>query len=168
MTKTVAGKKGSLALKPLCKSSQETVLPSLPALQERKDGLMRDLSAPTRKRLAALGAVRVRSSSRSAGDDLERGEELSSGEVPPLRAQFGGSPQASGEVALDEGGDTFDSGALELTPGSQLQQRSVGGVRGWEGLSTDPRQLSVGSRTGSAVRFVSHVRSESGSQYPLH
>lgn len=130
---------------------------------------MQNLSAPTRKRLAALGAVRARSSSRSAMGDLERGEELSSGEVPPLRSQYGGSPQASGEVGLDEGGDTFDSGALELTPSSQLHQRSVGGgVRGWEGLNADPRQLSVGSRSGSAVRFVSHVRSESGSQYPLH
>lgn len=126
---------------------------------------MADLSAPTRKRLAALGAVRNRSSSRS-GADLERGEELSSGEVPPLRAQYGGSPHASGEMAVDEGGDTFDAGGPLDTPGaSGLHQRS--GVRGWEGLA-DPRQLSVGSRANSAVRFVSHVRSESGSQYPLH
>lgn len=128
---------------------------------------MRDLSAPTRKRLAALGAVRARSSSRSAAAaDLDLGaDDLSSGEVPPLRAQYGsGSPQASGEAA-DEGDGTFDAGTLEMTGSNSLHQRGSA-VRGWEGL-TDPRQLSVGSRTGSAVRFVSHVRSESGSQYPL-
>lgn len=128
---------------------------------------MRDLSAPTRKRLAALGAVRQRSSSRSGPADLERGGDdgLSSGDVPPLRAQYGGSPQASGEMP-DEGGDTFDaSGSLELTSG-RVPSRSAG-ARGWEALQ-DPAGLAVVQRQGSAVRFVSHVRSESGSQYPLH
>lgn len=130
---------------------------------------MRDLSAPTRKRLAALGAVRYRSSSRSGGaladlehggDDVLSSGEMVSGEVPPLRAQYGsGSPQASGEV--DDGGDTFDAGAVELTSGG-LQQHQ--GVRGWEGLDDQP---VLGSRSGS-VRFSRHVRSESGSQYPLH
>lgn len=124
---------------------------------------MRDLSAPTRKRLAALGAVRMRSSSRSAAD-LERGGGDGSGDVPPLRAQYGsGSPQASGEAAEDDG-DVFDAGALELSSG-RAPSRSAG-ARGWEALQ-DPAGLTVVPRSGSAVRFVSHVRSESGSQYPL-
>lgn len=126
---------------------------------------MHDLSAPTRRRLVALGAVRFRSSSRSAGDLERGGDAQSSGDVPPLRAQYGsGSPQLSGEA--DDDNDTFDTGGVELTP-NMHQQRS--GVRGWEGLDQggDPA-LAVVQRQGSAVRFVSHVRSESGSQYPLH
>lgn len=126
--------------------------------KERKDGLMKDMSGPTRKRLTELGTVRQRSNSKSAAADPERGgelgeDELSSGEVPPLRAQYGSTSMQhwpNGEADSLEGRGSGGSNlATDLPPLPP---------RGWEGLAT--RQTSV-------VRFASHARSASGTQYPL-
>jgi hypothetical protein len=118
--------------------------------QERKDGLMGDLSAPTRARLAELGTVRLRAvaSKVSQGNaDLERGEdEESSGHTSTLRARYGGgaSPQPSGGI---EDGET--DGVAELA--------QAGGA-GWHGPP---------ARSASSVRFAKHARSASGTDYPL-
>lgn len=129
-------------------------------LQERKDGLMRDLSVPTRQRLADLGTVRQRSNSRPAAmTDLERAEdELSSGEVPPLRAQYG-----SATMQNWQSGESDGSLVARGSGGSQPQQHGSAELaplplRNWEGLTA--RQTSV-------VRFATHARSASGTQYPL-
>ena len=111
---------------------------------------MSDLSAPTRHRLAELGTVRLRSSKAAA--DLERGTDgFSSSEVPPLRAQYGSgaSQQLSGE-ADGEGLDTVDMRSFPQQPGGNLQE--------WDAL---------GARPSSVVRFATHARSASGTQYPL-
>lgn len=119
---------------------------------------MKDMSGPTRKRLTELGTVRQRSNSKSAAADPERGgelgeDELSSGEVPPLRAQYGSTSMQhwpNGEADSLEGRGSGGSNlATDLPPLPP---------RGWEGLAT--RQTSV-------VRFASHARSASGTQYPL-
>lgn len=118
---------------------------------------MRDLSAPTRKRLAELGTVRARHSSKTAAHgDPERGGELeleNSGE-PPLRAQYGSSTSAAVR--------DWQSGAadgLEARGSSGEQQDGVGQMRGpWDGLA---------ARSSSVVRFASHARSASGTQFPL-
>ena len=142
--------------------------------QERKDGLMHNLSAPTRKRLAELGTVRQRGSGRSgAGADLERGSDDGlSGELPPLRAQYGGSmtsqQQQHSPSAMDgleqhnSGGSQL--GELEMSGGSfGRQQRGAeqatpaGSMREWD---------TLGGRS-SSVRFASHARSASGTTYPL-
>jgi hypothetical protein len=123
-------------------------------VQERKDGLMRDLSAPTRKRLSELGVVRMRS---KAGLDLERGgDEHSSGETPHLRGQHG-STQFSGE-ADDEARDTVGS-SLDVAGGFDPDMPPPPGqMREWDALS---------GRSPSMVRFAAHTRSASGTTYPL-
>lgn len=122
--------------------------------KERKDGLMRDLSAPTRKRLSELGVVRMRS---KAGLDLERGgDEHSSGETPHLRGQHG-STQFSGE-ADDEARDTVGS-SLDVAGGFDPDMPPPPGqMREWDALS---------GRSPSMVRFAAHTRSASGTTYPL-
>ena len=117
-------------------------------VQERKDGLMHNLSAPTRKRLAELGTVRQRASGRaSAGADLERGSEDGlSGELPPLRAQYGGSmtsqQQQHSPSAMDgleqhnSGGSQL--GELEMSGGSFGRQLWAAAARRRAG---HPRRL---------------------------
>lgn len=138
--------------------------------KERKDGLMRDLSAPTRQRLADLGTVRHRGSHRSTGD-MERGASMppgdlqsadtSSGEVPPLRAQYGGGSMQHWQSGGDaEGLDMRGSGSGNRMGTVPEQYAGTDGTppQGWGNLAV---------RQSSVVRFASHARSASGTQYPL-
>ena len=128
-------------------------------LQERKDGLMEDMSAPTRKRLAELGTVRLRSSSKAVAD-LERGaDELSSSDVPPLRARYGSG--ASQQVSREADGEGLDTVGSMGSPPSALEVSHDGrpsNMQEWDAL---------GARPSSMVRFATHARSASGTQYPL-
>jgi hypothetical protein len=112
--------------------------------------------------------VRLRSLGKSGQDVEHGGDELSSGELPPLRVQYGsGSGNAyfaedAAEGAegssspppdsLEMGGGGFEAGMPPMPPAAGAQ------LRGWDALA---------GRPSSVVRFAAHARSASGTQYPL-
>lgn len=128
---------------------------------------MTELSAPTRKRLAELGTVRLRSLGKPGQDVEQGGDELSSGELPPLRVQYGsgsGNAHFGGEAVEGvDGGGSLEPDGLEMNEGGDEEGAGMppmppSQMRGWDALA---------GRPSSVVRFAAHARSASGTQYPL-
>ena len=146
-------------------------LPPVPQ-KERKDGLMEDLSTPTRRRLQELGTLGRRASrTSSVRSDLERGgSERSLPELGSLRQQYSsssGNGLSPGVSALVQPSNAADgapgaaSAQLVVSP-STLRSAQVAPEDSLDGWASMP---SAGSR--SQVRFASHARSASGTTYPV-